>query len=441
MAYTFTLHHPLANLALKNLGFLLLAACFSPLAEAASINVTRINNDVSRPVYLTTPPGETDRLFVLESHTGQVQILNKQTDGSWRKGSTPFLNLSDAGINISTGGEQGLLGLAFHPDYANNGKFYVNYTGGGRAHTAEFTVSDNNPNLADAQSYKPVLSFNRTAGNHNGGWIGFGQDDYLYIASGDSGGGNDPQNAAQNLQDLRGKILRIDVNGDDFANDADSNYAIPDTNPFINDSGANDAIWAYGLRNPWRASFDRDTGDFYIADVGQNEFEEINLQQAVSMGGENYGWDLKEGLNLIGNPPNGFNPVDPIHQYSHDMNDPNFGGFSITGGYVYRAVNDANPLQGKYLFADFVTNRIWSLYFDASGNKIVEEITDMLLPDLGTIDRIASFGEDADGNIYIVGLDGEIFRIDNVTASAVPIPAAFYLLLSGLIGLVSVRKK
>lgn len=434
---------PLARFALQNLFFLLLAAIISQTADAAevtsNINVSRIASlgNQSRPVYVTSAPGESDRLFVVESHTGNIQILKKQTDGSWQRNSQSFLNLSDAGINISTAREQGFLGLAFHPDYQNNGKFYVSYTANNQSHTSEFSVSSGNVDLADSTTFKPVISVNRTPGvtNHNGGWIGFGRDNYLYIPTGDSGGGNDPQNAAQNLNDLRGKVLRIDVNGDDFQNDALMNYAIPDTNPFITDPNANDAIWAYGLRNPWRASFDRETGDFYIADVGQNAFEEINLQLASSMGGENYGWVIKEGLRLIANEPPGFDPTDPIHQYSRAE------GFSITGGYVYRTDNDASELQGNYLFADFVTNRIWSLYFDEAGDTKVQEITDKLFPDEGSLQNIASFGEDGDGNIYIVSLSGDIFLIDPVAITAVPLPAAFYLLLSGILGLFGFRKK
>ena len=447
MTHSTLLSDPLARFTLQNLFFLLIAAIISQTAEAATISLTRITNpsiatqSVERPVYVTTAPGESDRLFVLESHTGNIQILKKQSDGSWQKNSQAFLSLSDNGINVSTGNEQGLLGMAFHPDYQTNGKFYVSYTSSGQSHTAEFSVSSGNADLADNSSYKSVISFNRNRSNHNGGWIGFGTDNYLYIPTGDSGGGNDPDNVAQNLNELRGKILRIDVNGDDFAGDNTLNYAIPDDNPFINDPNANDAIWAYGLRNPWRASFDRATGDFYIADVGQNNLEEINLQSALSMGGENYGWDIKEGLTVIGTPPPGFNPIDPIHQYSHNPNDPDFGGFSITGGYVYRADNDGSELQGKYLFADFVSNKIWSLYFDESGNKVVEEITDDLFPDAGVINQIASFGEDANGNIYIVGLDGEIFLFDAMPVTAVPVPAAFYLMLSGILGLFGIRKQ
>ncbi len=216
-------------------------------------------------------------------------------------------------------------------------------------------------------------------------------------------------------------------------NDGARNYAISDSNSFANDANANGAIWAYGLRNPWRPSFDRETGDFYIADVGQNSLEEINLQLAASLGGENYGWDIKEGLTIIGSIPSGFDPTDPIHQYAHDAS----GGFSITGGYVYRTDNDGSHLQGKYLFADFATNNIWSLFFDESGNKIIEEISNDFLTDFGSIDQIASFAEDRNGNIYIVGLDGEIFLLNPV---AVPLPASVFLFISTL-GLLGIRKK
>ncbi len=429
---------PLARFAIQNLVFLLLAAMTSLSAEAAPIDITRIANNLNRPVYLTSAPGESDRLFIVESHVGAVQILKKQIDGSWLKNSQAFLLLSNSGISVSTANEQGLLGMAFHPDYQSNGKFYVSYTANGRSHIAEFLVSSN-PDLANASSFKPILSFNRTASNHNGGWIGFGPDRYLYIPTGDSGGGNDPSNSAQNLQDLRGKILRIDVNADDFPSDSTQNYSIPNTNPFINDSSVNNAIWAYGLRNPWRNSFDRQTGDLYIADVGQNALEEINLQSALSTGGENYGWDFKEGTSILNTPPIGFNPIDPIHEYPHNFQT---GGVSITGGYIYRTDNDNSVLQGKYLFADFISNKVWALSFAQTGAKILEEITNDLTPDIGSINGISSFGEDANGNIYIVELSGEIYSINSVPIIqeiSVPLPVGSYLILFSLIGVIGSR--
>lgn len=433
------LSDPLARFALQNLVFLILAAVvsISMSAEAAQIDVTRIANNLNRPVYLTSAPSETNRLFIVESHAGAIQILKKQADGSWLKNSQPFLLLSNSGISVSTASEQGLLGMAFHPNYASNGKFYVSYTANSQSHIAEFVVSSN-PDIANSASYRPILSFNRTASNHNGGWIGFATDGYLYIPTGDSGGGNDPADSAQNLQDLRGKILRIDINGDDFPSDVNQNYSIPATNPFVNDSSVNDAIWAYGLRNPWRNSFDRQTGDFYIADVGQNALEEINLQSALSSGGENYGWDFKEGTSTLKTLPNGFSPIDPIHEYPHNFQT---GGLSITGGYVYRTDNDGSTLQGKYLFADFISNKVWALSFSQTGAKILEEITNDLTPDVGTINQISSFGEDANGNIYIVGLDGEIFYINSVPATAVPLPLISYFCLVFILALIGYRIK
>ncbi len=192
------LHNDLFRFTVQNLIFLLLAAVISFEAEAATINATRINNTLSSPVYLTSAPGESDRLFIVEQ-SGSIQILRKQANGSWAKNSQAFLRLSDSGINVSTGNEQGLLGLAFHPDYTTNGRFYVNYVANGQSHTSEFTTSSNT-DIADSSSFKSVLSINRNRSNHNAGWIDFGQDNYLYIASGDSGGGNDPDNVAQNLQ-------------------------------------------------------------------------------------------------------------------------------------------------------------------------------------------------------------------------------------------------
>ena len=255
------------------------------------------------------------------------------------------------------------------------------------------------------------MTISQPQANHNGGWIGFDPNgDYLYIATGDGGNSNDPGNRAQDItNELLGKMLRIDVDGDDFPGDPLRNYAIPSSNPFVGVTG-DDEIWAYGLRNPWRPSFDRVTGDLYIADVGQNSREEINFQSASSSGGENYGWRVMEGLlcNIPGALPC-FDPnfTNPIHEYGH-TGAPD-GGHSITGGYNYRGPN--NALQGTYFFADYVSGQIWTFRYDGVVKTEFTNRTAELTPDVGTINDISSFAEDNTGNLYIISLNGDIFKL------------------------------
>jgi glucose/arabinose dehydrogenase len=381
-------------------------------ATSGSILATRVGQGFDQPVFVTSAPGDPDRLFVVEK-TGQIKILNPATGIS-----TTFLDIPDA--QLSTSGEQGLLSVAFHPDYATNGKFYLFMVNDdGNLEVRQYNRSTTSPNRADAASGNVILTIDHpTNTNHNGGWIGFGPDGMLYIATGDGGGGGDPDNNAQNVNSLLGKMLRIDVNSDDFAGDPNRDYAIPDDNPFANRAGA-DELWATGLRNPWRPSFDRATGDLYIADVGQGAREEVNWQPASSNGGENYGWVVREGdidfdTTRPGNPPPD-SPLltDPLLAYDHSGG-PN-GGFSVTGGYVYRG--PAAGMQGVYLYADFVTNQVWS--FRVVDGRAVDQAnrTAQLVASGGSIDQIASFGEDGRGNLYIVGLDGEIFLLRPQTAA------------------------
>jgi glucose/arabinose dehydrogenase len=383
-----------------------------------------VASGLSAPVYVTAPPGDSSRLFIVEQGSSTTSAGIKILDLATRTvASTPFLNL---GAEVSVGGERGLLGMAFHPNYATNRKFYINFTASdGDTVIREYQASASNAGLADLTTGRQILRFDRNATNHNGGWIGFGPNDgYLYIASGDSGGSNDQNDAAQNLADLRGKILRLNVDADDFGSDADRNYAIPAGNPFAGATTGADEIWAYGLRNPWRPSFDRSNGDLWIADVGQDAREEINYQPHAAGGGQNYGWDSREGT--LGTKPTG--AIDPIFDYVHDSSATPAGGFSITGGYVYRGPITA--LQGKYFFGDFVSERIWSLLptsivqtaHDGTNYTGFQEWTSTLAPGGGlSIDSIASFGEDALGNLYIVDRGGEVFRI-------VPEPGALSLL-------------
>jgi len=426
------------NYALRSLPIALLL--LAETVGAASFNTVRIADSLLRPVFLTAAPGDSDRLFVLEQHSGRIMVMNSST---YAIDPTPFLTVD----NLAQGSEQGLLGMSFHPDYQNNGNFYLNYTDNtGATRITRYQVSAD-PSIANAASATPVLSYAQPQANHNGGWIGFGPDGYLYISSGDGGGSFDSGvehdadlGNAQDLDSLLGKMLRVDVDGDDFAADAQRNYAIPASNPFVGQDGANE-IWSYGLRNPWRASFDRLTGDLYIGDVGQGAREEINVQPAGSSGGENYGWRLREGTiatpgDVGGEMPDG--AIDPIYDYSRGIG--TLQGFAVTGGYVYRG--PIAELQGLYFFADYVNDRIWSLGYDGSDPTTFDgtnysnfiDWTDLLLPDAGTLDQIASFGEDGLGNLYIVGLDGEIF-----TLQPVPLPGALLLLLGGLCPLLAMR--
>ena len=366
----------------------------------AMVKALRLPATLATPTYLTAPPGDTARLFVTELG-GDIEILDRSA------GTAEGTFLTVAG----TAGE-GLQGLAFHPDYDTNGFLYVYFFGGGVSNLVRYTRDAGDPDLADPLSAFPILTIGDSSdGTHNGGWIGFGPDGFLYVTVGDGGPQHDTVNRAQSIVgELRGNILRIDVDGDDFPGDPGRNYAIPTGNPFALVAGE-DEIWAYGLRNPFRASFDRATGDFYIADVGQNTHEEIDFEAVGSLGGANYGWRLREGTIAtptggVGGPqpPGG---VDPLYEYDHGPGDDE--GFSITGGYVYRG--PIAQLQGRYFFADFVSERIWSIQHD--GTTVTEFIdwTELIAPTGSTIDQIVSFGEDAAGDLYVIDLGGEVFRL------------------------------
>lgn len=315
-----------------------------------SISLVTYASGFFLPVDITNSGmADDDRLFVVEQN-GFVRVVNG--DGSVRP--IPFLNVSD---RIVWGGERGLLGIAFHPDYANNGYFYVNYTrtGDGDTVIARFSVTDD-PNLADPASELILMTLDQPYSNHNGGDLAFGPDGYLYIPTGDGGLFGDPEERAQNLASPLGKILRIDV-------DNGFPYAIPPDNPFLGVPGALPEIWALGLRNPWRFSFDRLTGDMFIGDVGQGNWEEIDYQPAASAGGENYGWDCYEGNQIYEPTSCSGNPDDyvfPIHEYSHAV------GHAVTGGYIYRGA-EFPDLYGHYFFADFTDAGLWSL-LDSGGD-------------------------------------------------------------------------
>jgi len=368
------------------------------LGEALTTEL--VVSGLARPVQVVAAPNDYDRIFIVEQRsgsTGRIKIFNLDTG---TLNSTPFLSVS-----VNTSSEQGLLGLAFHPNYENNGYFYINYTASGGTYIKRYTVSSN-PDIADSSSAYTIMNISQPYSNHNGGWLGFGPDGYLYIGTGDGGSGGDPGNRAQDITNQKlGKMLRIDVDGG-------SPYAIPSDNPFVGVTG-DDEIWAYGLRNPWRCNFDRATGDLWIGDVGQNAYEEITFQPASSNGGENYGWRCYEGnhsYNTSGCDSSG-TMVFPIWEYSHSS------GCSVTGGAIYRG--SAIPsLQGTYFFADYCTSKIWSLRYDGSNVSDYQDRTSELDPSGSTsISSIVGFGEDAAGEIYICELNGEIFKIVPVAVS------------------------
>jgi len=381
---------------------------------ASALTTERIATGLDDPVFAVSPPSDAEHLYILEQHTGRIRVLNLLTR---QFSTTDFLDLD----GLAGGYEQGLLGLAFDPNYVDSGHFYVNVTvlGTNATEIRRYTRSVSDPNIADPASELLLLTFAQPQTNHNGGWIDFGPDGYLYISTGDGGGSDDNDSGhttnignGQDISNLLGKLLRIDVSGDDFPGNAFRNYRIPTDNPFVGVSGAAEEIWAFGLRNPWRCSFDRLTGDLYIADVGQGAREEVNFQPAASIGGENYGWRVMEGnlCNFANDPLPCYDPnfTDPIHVYAH-VGAPD-GGNVITGGYVYRGPRAA--LQGTYFFADNGSDQIWTFEYDGSTKSNFDNRTTEMTPDAGDLDNISSFGEDGLGNLYILDLiDGDVFKI------------------------------
>jgi glucose/arabinose dehydrogenase len=379
-------------------------------ASSGNIEVEKLGSaSFDRPIFACPAPGDPGRLFVVEQHTGKIVILDTTTGAVNTKA---FLNI--AGSELTTGGEQGLLGLAFDPGYETNRKFYVYLTNAaGDIEVRAYRRSLDNPDAANPMSGNVILTIDKDngAGNHNGGWIGFGPDGMLYIAVGDEGLSGDPANNAQNKNVLWGKILRIGVDSDGFASDPDRDYSIPDDNPFVGKAGAGE-IWALGLRNPWRDSFDRLTGDFYIGDVGQGEREEIDFQPAGSVGGANYGWKVKEGTLVFddgvpGNPaPDSPQLTDPVVDYGHDS----AGGFAVVGGYVYRGSSPG--MQGRYVYTDFVSGRLWSFRIVDGKAVDVTDHTKQLVDATGSFQQITSFAEDGHGNLYALSINGDVMRLD-----------------------------
>lgn len=362
---------------------------FASSVLSQTIGLQTFASGFSSPVAIVNAGDE--RLFVVQ-RGGLIRIVNP--NGTIN--TTPFLSLTNS---IVSGGERGLLGLAFHPDYATNGRFYVNYTrsGDGATVIAKYTVSDTDENIADAASGEILITIDQPFSNHNGGSLNFGPDGYLYIGMGDGGSGGDPDGYGQNLNSLLGKMLRIDVDGE-------TGYAIPADNPYVGIAGE-DEIWAVGMRNPWKFSFDRLTGDIWIADVGQNAIEEIN-KAASTEAGLNYGWRCYEGNSAYNTSGCGAssNYTFPIAQYTHAST----GGCSLTGGYVYRGTTYPE-LQNKYVFADYCNNKIG--YIDVDGGPITWTAN-------AFSGNVVSFGEDVNGELYWVGIsNGVISKVIDTSLS------------------------
>ncbi len=399
--------------ALVTLTLLLTPVTAIHAQPATQVELDLVLSGLSSPVDLQNA-GD-DRLFAV-GRGGIVQIVTFDAQGDAALLPTPFLDISNLMIS---GGERGLLGLAFHPEYDTNGFLFVNYTCRGSAQPECASDGDTiiarymigaNPDLADPNSGLIVATIPQDASNHNGGQIQFepfadpgdGRT-ILYIGTGDGGGGNDPNQNAQNLDSLLGKMLRVDVDSLDSTASL-PRYRIPADNPSF--GGFADEIWAYGLRNPWRFSFDRLTGALIIADVGQSAREEVNYQADASEGGENYGWRQCEGtrVNFAGEAPDGCAGGDdltrPILEYTHG------DGCSITGGYVYRGVEFSDELGGTYFYADYCSRRLWGARSDGAGNW-----TNEIVEDTGLGSGITTFGETNDGEIYLATLSGDLYRI------------------------------
>jgi glucose/arabinose dehydrogenase len=354
------------------------------------LDIDEILSGYSRPVHLANAGGNDPRIFIVEQ-TGRIKVAS-DASGTWEKLGT-FLDLSSS---IRVSGEEGLLGLAFHPDYAVNGRFYVNFT---RASDGANVIAEfrrRTANRADPESRRTLLTIPTVYTNHNGGMLAFGPDGMLYIATGDGGSSSDPENRGQRLDTLLGKLLRIHPFDPDGS--GPKRYRIPADNPYVGIAGR-DEIWSRGLRNPWKFSFDRATGDLWLGDVGQGSYEEVNHRTTGRK--DNFGWRLLEGRHLY---PEGTLcqtncKVLPVIEYPHGADN-----CSVTGGYVYRGT--AEPaLQGRYVFGDYCSGRLWDVPESFSGTNLPTPVM--------TGQLISSFGEDAEGNLYVLGLGtGKVFRID-----------------------------
>ena len=354
--------------------------------DGKQYQLLEITNGLERPLLLTNANDGTNRMFVVEQG-GKIWSMTV-VDGTIQKQA--FLDVS--GIISTNGNERGLLGLAFHPQFKTNGQFFINYTDvNGNTVVARYNVLASDPTVGDPNSASFVIQIKQPFPNHNGGNLTFGPDGYLYIGMGDGGSQGDPNGNGQSKKALLGKLLRLDI-------DSAQPYAAPKDNPAATDPNFAPEVWAYGFRNPWRFTFDRLTGDLYIGDVGQNQWEEINFQAAGTAGGANYGWNIMEGSHRYSGEPVKDGLTAPIAEYSH-----NEGGCSITGGYVYRG-ETLKALNGVYLFADYCSGKIWSTFRDASSTWQTNlfKATDFAIP---------SFGQDESGELYVVNQGGSILKL------------------------------
>ncbi len=386
---------------MKKLAFLVLLAVFfaatslqaqaSTLTappDASKVKLTQIVDNLFHPLAMVGAGDGTDRLFIVEQN-GKIRVIQDN-----KLLTAPFLDIHSMVSPSAQGAgysEQGLLSLAFSPNYKTDGLFYVDYTDvNGNSVVARYKVSASDPNVADPSSAVTILTQKQPYPNHNGGQLAFGPDGDLYIGFGDGGSEGDPQGNGQNLGTWLGKILRIDVSGD--------KYAVPKDNPFVNQQGALPEIWAYGLRNPWRFSFDRQTGDLYIGDVGQDQWEEVDFQPAGDKGGENYGWNLYEATHPYSGAAAPANLTMPVTEYSHQV------GIAVMGGYVYRGTK-IPALDGYYFYGDYGTGTVWSLYRDAGG----QWQNTVFMKNVGPI---SAFGQDDEGELYLVNYGGYVSRFD-----------------------------
>lgn len=368
-----------------------------PLLLEAAPRLQQIGGEFKRPIFVTSRPDDAKSLFIVEQ-SGKV-LLHDQSTGKTAK--KPFLDIER--LVSRRGNEQGLLGFAFAPDYAKSGRVYVNYSNKKKDNViVRYTVPNPSKDLVvDPDTGEMLLTFKQPYGNHNGGYLEFGPDGYLYVGTGDGGASYDPKHSGQDLSTLLGKILRIDVSGP-------KGYAIPSDNPFAK-GGGRPEILAYGLRNPWRCCWDGD--DFYIADVGQNKWEEVNVVSSKDLRGANFGWRLREGFHPTPGKVGGDSPrgaIDPVLEYDHGLESDQ--GLSINGGYVYRG--SVKDLQGHYLYSDHANPRIWSFKYANGKATEQQDLTEVLArPDGRKFRQLCSFGQDADQEVYIVEMSGSVWKI------------------------------
>lgn len=393
-------------------------AAFGQMQSIYSVRVAFSQLTFSQPVGIYSD-NASNRLFVVEQ-AGVIQVFENNPNADVAQ---VFLDIRD---RVLFGGEQGLLGLAFHPNFTENGYFYVDYVAANPARTviARYTVNPNSTNQADAGSEQILLEIPQPFANHNGGQIAFGPDGYLYIGMGDGGSAGDPFGNGQNRSVLLGKILRIDIN----TQSGGRNYGVPADNPFVgNTEGFREEVFAYGFRNPWRFSFDSATGKLWAGDVGQNELEEIDLVEKD----KNYGWNIMEGTDCY-NPPSGCNQIGltlPVYEYNHTL------GNAVIGGYVYHG-STLPALSGAYIYGDYGSGRIWALLTDSSGAAVSNvQLVDSAL-------TISSFGVDQTGELYLCAFDGKIYQLVDVAVPEFPVllPVAALVALT-LVVAVAVRKQ